>query len=69
MANLSLLDAMDPPKALLQAIRVPRQVVVDHQVRTLKVHALSRRVIRDQDQYLGIVHEVVDDLAPVLAVV
>ena len=42
-ADLALADAVDPAEALLDPVRVPRQVVVDHQVRDLEVQALARR--------------------------
>ena len=48
-ADLVLADAMDAPEALLDPVRVPRQVVVDHQVRDLEVQALAGRVGREQD--------------------
>ena len=40
MADLGLADPVDTPEPLLDSVRVPRQVVVDHQVRTLQVNAL-----------------------------
>src|SRR6266540_2166014 len=48
MADLGLADAMDSPKPLLDPVRIPGQVVVDHQVRTLEVDALAGRVSRDK---------------------
>src|ERR1039458_189375 len=54
MANLSLTDAVDAPKSLLKAIRVPRQIVVDHEIRSLEVHALSGRVGCHQYTHLRI---------------
>ncbi len=32
VAHLALADAVDTPEALLNAVRVPRQVVIDHEV-------------------------------------
>ncbi len=43
VADLGLADAVDPAEALFQAVRVPGQVVVDHQVGALEVDALRRR--------------------------
>ena len=42
MADLLLTDTMNSSEPLLQTVRVPRKVIVDHQIRILKVHALSR---------------------------
>jgi hypothetical protein len=44
VADLGLADTVDAAEALLQAVRVPRQVVVDHQVGVLQVHAFAGRV-------------------------
>ena len=41
MADLGLADAVDAAEALLQAVRVPGQVVVDHQVGALQVDAFA----------------------------
>ena len=49
VADLGLADAVDAAEALLDAVRVPGQVVVDHQVGALEVDALARRVGGDQD--------------------
>ena len=57
VANLGLADAMDPPESLFQAVRVPGQVVVDHQVRTLKVDAFASRVGGHQHLHQRIVLE------------
>ena len=44
MTNLLLADAMDASKTLFKAVWVPRQVVIDHQVGILKIHAFTRRI-------------------------
>src|SRR5690606_41696315 len=54
VANFGLPDAVDAAEALLEAIRIPRQVVVHHQVRALEVDALARSVGRDQHAHFGI---------------
>ena len=41
MTNLFLTDAVDPTETLLDPIGVPRQVIIDHQVRPLKVDAFA----------------------------
>ena len=41
MAYLRLANAVDAAKALFQAVGVPGQVVVDHQVGVLQIHAFA----------------------------
>jgi hypothetical protein len=48
VARLGLADAVNPPEPLLDAVRIPRQVVVDHQVGALKVDALTGGIGCDQ---------------------
>ena len=67
VADLGLADAVDPAEPLLDAVRVPRQVVVDHEVRALKVDALARRVGRDEHQDVRVLHERFLDLPALLA--
>ncbi len=57
VADLGLADAVDAPEALLDAVGVPGQVVVDHQVGALEVDALARGVGGEQHLDLGIVPE------------
>ncbi|WP_369371869.1 hypothetical protein AB1046_00710 [Promicromonospora sp. Populi] len=57
VAGLGLSDAMYASEPLLDSIRVPRQVVVDHQVRPLQVQALARCVGRDQDPHVPVLGE------------
>ena len=48
VADLGLADAVDAAEALLQPVRVPGQVVVDHQMRAaLEVHALAGGIVGD----------------------
>ena len=51
--------AVAPPDALLDALRVPGQVVVDHQIAELQVDALGRGLGGDEDG--GVVAEVLDE--------
>ena len=46
VAGFGLADTVDAPEALFNAVRVPGQVVIDHQVRALEVDAFARRVCR-----------------------
>jgi hypothetical protein len=66
MADLGLADAVDAAEALLQPVRVPRQVIIDHQVRALEVDAFAGRIVRDHDQHVLVVHEGLDHLAAIL---
>ena len=45
---------MDAAEALFEAVRIPRQVVVDHQVGVLKVHAFAGGVGGDEDADVGV---------------
>ena len=67
VADFGLADAVDAPEALLQPVRVPRQVVIHHQVRALKVDAFASRVGRQQHLDFGIVPEGFLRLHPLLA--
>jgi hypothetical protein len=57
VADLGLADAVDAAEALFQPVGVPRQVVVDHQVRALEVDALAGGVGGQQYLHLGVVLE------------
>ena len=57
MAHLRLADAVDAPEALLQAVGVPRQVVVHHQVGALQVDAFAGGVGRQQHVYLAVLQK------------
>ena len=68
MADLGLADAVNAAEPLLDAVRVPRQVVVDHQMRAaLKVHAFAGGVVGDHHADDGIAVECRDGRAPRLA--
>ena len=54
VADLLLADAVDAAEALFEAVRVPRQVVVDHQVGVLEVHAFTGGIGGDQDADFGV---------------
>ena len=58
---------MDATEPLLEAVGVPRQVVVHHQVRALEVDAFTCRVRRQQHLHLGVVLERLLRLQPLLA--
>ena len=57
VADFGLADAVDAAEALLDAVGVPRQVVVDHQVGALEVDAFARGVRGKQHLHLGVVLE------------
>ena len=67
VTDLRLPDAMDASEALFEAVRVPRQVIVDHEMCTLEVDALAGRVGGDQDADFLILFEQFLDLAPIVA--
>ena len=45
---------MDAAEALFEAVRIPRQVVVDHQVGVLEVHAFAGGIGGDQHADFGV---------------
>ena len=67
MADLGLADAVDAAEPLLQAIGVPRKIVIDHQMGALEVDALPRRVGGEQHLHFGIVLEGLLSLEPFFA--
>ena len=54
MAHLGLADTVDAAETLLDAVRVPRKIIVDHQVGTLEVDSLTCGVSRKKDADLGV---------------
>ena len=54
MADLRLPDAVNAAEALLQAIRVPGQVVVHHQVGVLEVDAFAGGIGGDENSHIGV---------------
>ena len=67
MADLGLADAVHAAEALLDAVGVPRQVVVDDEVGPLKVDALAGGIGGDQDEAVLVLGEPCLDAAAVLA--
>ena len=57
MADLGLADAVDAAETLLEAVGVPGQVVVDHEVGALEVDALAGGVGGEEDAHLRVVAE------------
>jgi len=57
VANLGLTDPVNPAETLLQAIRVPGQVVVDHQVGALEVNPFTGGVRGDEDLHVLVMSE------------
>src|SRR6266478_1242527 len=48
MADLGLSDAMNAAEALFEAIGIPRQIVIDHEMRAaLEVHTFASGVVRN----------------------
>ena len=67
VTDLRLPDAMDASEALFEAVRVPRQVIVDHEMGALQVDALACRVGGDQDADALVLFEQLLDLASIVA--
>ena len=63
----SLADAVNSPEALFDAIWIPRQVVIHHQVCSLKVESLARRIGRQKDLAVAVLRELLGDRAPFFA--
>ncbi len=54
MAYLLLADAVNSTKTLLEAVRIPREVVVDHEIGVLEVYAFTCSVGGEEDANDGI---------------
>ena len=54
VADLLLADAVDAAEALFEAVWIPRQVVVHHQVGVLEVHAFTGGIGGDQNAHFGV---------------
>jgi hypothetical protein len=54
MADLCLTDSVYAAEALFDSVRIPRQVIVDHEVRTLKVNLFACSVGSDEHLDLGL---------------
>ena len=67
VANLRLTDSMNAAEALLEAVRIPRQVIVDHEMRTLQVDAFTGSIRGNQDADILVLFEQGFDLSPLVA--
>ena len=54
MADLLLANAVDAPEALFEAVRIPRQVVIDHEIGVLEVHAFTGSIGGEKDTDFGV---------------
>ena len=54
VTDFDLTNAVDTTESLLEPIGIPRQVVIDHQVRALQVHAFTRGVGGNEHADVGI---------------
>ena len=68
MANLLLADTVDTPEALFEAVGVPRQIVVHHQVGVLQVDAFTGGIGGHHHADVGIGAKQRLRFAPVIAV-
>ena len=57
VAHLGLPDAVDAAKTLLQTVRIPRQVVVYHQVGALKIDTFTGSIGGNEDAHLRVLLE------------
>ena len=64
MANFRLADTMDTAKPLLQPVRIPRQIIVYHQMRSLQVDTLAGGIRCNQHTNTYILLEKLLGLAP-----
>jgi hypothetical protein len=67
VAHFSLADAVDATESLLNAIRIPWQVVVDHQVRALQIDAFARGIGSYQNLHFFAVGKTLLSVLAVLA--
>lgn len=67
MTHFRLPDTVNAPKTLFQSVGVPRQIVVDHQVRALQVDALPCRVRGDENERFFVLREGFLRFAPFFA--
>jgi len=54
MADLLLANTVDAPEALFEAIRIPGQVVIDHEIGVLEVHAFTGSIGGEKDTDFGV---------------
>ena len=64
MANFRLADTVDTAKPLLQPVRIPRQIIVYHQMRSLQVDTLASGIRCNQHSNTHILLEKLLCLAP-----
>ena len=57
VAHLGLADTMNAPKSLLDGVRIPGQVVIHHEMRTLEIDAFAGGIGGEQHLHFGIVAE------------
>src|SRR5436189_2589095 len=57
MADFRLADTMNSAEALFQAVGIPRQVVVHHQMRANEIYTLARGIGGNQHEHFPILRE------------
>ena len=67
VADLGLTDPVDATEALFDPVRVPREVVIDHEVGTLEVQPFPGGVGGDEDADVGVLGEALLGGAALLA--
>src|SRR5690349_19317738 len=66
MANFCLTDPMNPAKPLFQPVWIPRQVVIDHKVRALKINSFTRSICCNQNLRIDVLLEPLSRFVPLL---
>jgi hypothetical protein len=54
MTDLLLANAVDAPETLFETVRIPRQVVIDHEIGVLEVHAFTGSIGGEEDTGVGV---------------
>ena len=67
MADLGLTDAVNTTEALLEAVRVPWQVVVDHEMSALQIDAFTGSICSNKDADILVLLEQSFHLTPLVA--
>src|SRR6516164_5837079 len=57
MAHLSLANTVDAAKTLLNPVRIPRKIIVNHQMGALKINPLARGVCGNEHLHIRIMLE------------
>src|SRR5437879_9869071 len=59
-------DPLDATETLFETVRVPRQIIVHHQMGTLEINAFTCRICRNEDLHILVLGEGLLRLSPFL---